>query len=229
MFLILQIWILLNVSPYLVHCQPSHLRLPPRVLGPESAAFDTKGGGPYACVGDGRAVKYEGPNVGFTEFATTSPNRPSGGLARPVVTSFEGKPFAFPDALVIDQERGRIYFVDSGAVFRIRASKDKSYLLVTETIAKRIRRFWLTGPKTNTSDVFANADGNPDNIKRTASGDFWVAVVNVNIPHLNFDRTKTESVRTSHGNTRFHSSISWYKWELYVGSLDENFVGVSNV
>ncbi|PHT47744.1 hypothetical protein CQW23_11952 [Capsicum baccatum] len=144
MFLILQIWILLNVSPYLVHCQPSHLRLPPRVLGPEASAFDTKGGGPYACIGDGRVVKYEGPNVGFTEFATTSPNRPSGRLARPVVTSFEGKPFAFPDALVIDQERGRIYFVDSGAVFRI-------------------------------------------------------------------------------------SSISWYKWELYVGSLDENFVGVSNV
>ncbi|KAF3635749.1 hypothetical protein FXO38_24481 [Capsicum annuum] len=75
MFLILQIWILLNVSPYLVHCQPSHLRLPPRVLGPEASAFDTKGGGPYTGVGDGRVLKYEGPNIGFTEFATTSPNR----------------------------------------------------------------------------------------------------------------------------------------------------------
>ncbi|MCD7468663.1 hypothetical protein HAX54_007055 [Datura stramonium] len=165
MFLILQIWILLNVSPYLIHCAFSPLRLPLRTFGPDSAAFDTTGGGPYTGVGDGRVVKYQGPNIGFTQFAITSPNRtkercdgtndpisqqicgrpyglgfynktgdlyitdayyglvvvkPSGGLVTPVVTSFEGKPFAFLDSLDIDQERGIIYFVDSGAIFRTR-------------------------------------------------------------------------------------------------------------
>ncbi|XP_016567602.1 protein STRICTOSIDINE SYNTHASE-LIKE 10 [Capsicum annuum] len=324
MFLILQIWILLNVSPYLVHCQPSHLRLPPRVLGPEASAFDTKGGGPYTGVGDGRVLKYEGPNIGFTEFATTSPNRTkircdgtndpisqqicgrplglefytrtgdlyitdafygllvvgsSGGLARPVVTSFEGKPFAFLNSLAIDQERRMIYFIDSGAVFRISnrviillsrrdttgrlfqydirrnqttlllsglsgpagiaLSRDKSYLLVTELIARRIRRFWLTGSKTNTSDVFTEVDGNPDNIKRTVSGDFWVAVVNVNIPtfisrgqRLNQfgqvmeTRDFTAQYMLSPAGI---SEVQEYKGKLYVGSLDQNFVGVYNV
>jgi len=33
-------------------------------------------------------------------------------------------------------------------------SKDSSYVLITEHIAQRIRRFWLKGPKANSSDVF---------------------------------------------------------------------------
>ncbi|KAH0687156.1 hypothetical protein KY284_017709 [Solanum tuberosum] len=265
MFLILQILIFLNVSPYLVHCAFSQLQLPLQTFGPDSFAFDTKGGGPYTGVGDGRVMKYQGPNVGFTEFAITSPNRtkkrcdgtndpisqpvcgrpyglgfydktgdlyitdayyglvmakPSGGLVTRVATSFEGTLFAFLDSLDIDQEMGIIYFVDSGAIFRtgnrllialsgdttgrlfkydiatkqvtlllnklsgpagIALSKDKSYLLVSETIAKKIRRFWLTGANANSSDVFANIDGNPDNIKRTESGDFWVAVVSIKL------------------------------------------------
>ncbi|PHT47750.1 hypothetical protein CQW23_11958 [Capsicum baccatum] len=328
MFLILQIWILLNVSPYLVHCQPSQLPLPPRVLGPETSGFDTKGGGPYTGVGDGRVLKYEGPNIGFTEFATTSPNRTkircdgtndpisqqicgrplglefytrtgdlyitdafygllvvgqSGGLARPVVTSFEGKPFAFLNSLAIDQERRMIYFIDSGTVFRfsnrviilrsgdatgrlfqydirrnqttlllsglsgpagIALSRDKSYLLVSELIAGRIRRFWLTGPKTNTSDVFAssNVDGNPDNIKRTVSGDFWVAVIRRNIlPFPPFTSRGQrlnqlgQVIETRDFTAQYIlspagiSEVQEYKGKLYVGSLDQNFVGVYNV
>ncbi|PHT88210.1 hypothetical protein T459_10316 [Capsicum annuum] len=303
-------------------------------LGPESAAFDPKGGGPYACVGDGRVVKYEGPNVAFTEFATTSPNRPSGGLGRPVVTSFEGKPFAFPDALVIDQERGRIYFVDSGAVFRIRSkercdgtndplsqeicgrpyglgfydayyglvmAKPKGGLvtpvvtsfegkpfafldsldidqeegiiyfvdsgpvfkigcgaadeaapsltrglgfelwgqqgfLVTEIISKKIRRFWLKGPKANSSDVLANIDGNPDNIKWTISGDFWVAVgsikIEVIIPILVSTGERLNQlgeVVAQYPGINGITEVQEHDGKLYVGSLDDNFIGVDGV
>ncbi|KAM3318901.1 protein STRICTOSIDINE SYNTHASE-LIKE 10 [Capsicum chacoense] len=324
MLTIFQIWILLNVSNYFVHCGFSPLRLPKKTSGPDSAAFDPKGGGPYACVGDGRVVKYEGPNVGFTEFATTSPNRTkircdgtndpisqqicgrplglefytrtgdlyitdafygllvvgqSGGLARPVVTSFEGKPFAFLNSLAIDQERRMIYFIDSGAVFRFRnrvtilrstdatgrlfqydirrnqttlllsglsgpagiaLSRDKSYLLVSELIPGRIRRFWLTGPKTNTSDVFAKVDGNPDNIKRTVSGDFWVAVVKLNILPPFISRGQRldqlgQVIETRDFTAQYRlspagiSEVQEYKGKLYVGSLDQNFVGVYNV
>ena len=46
--------------------------------------------------------------------------KPSGGLATPLVTSFEGRPFGFLDSLDIDQEMGIIYFVDAGAIFRTR-------------------------------------------------------------------------------------------------------------
>ncbi|PHT47751.1 hypothetical protein CQW23_11959 [Capsicum baccatum] len=48
--LLVQIWFMLNASPHIAHCQfPafSKLQLSLRTIGPESAAFDRKGGGPY--------------------------------------------------------------------------------------------------------------------------------------------------------------------------------------
>ncbi|KAM3246739.1 hypothetical protein P3L10_008506 [Capsicum annuum] len=241
---------------------------------PESAAFDPKGGGPYACVGDGRVVKYEGPNVAFTEFATTSPNRskercdgtndplsqeicgrpyglgfydayyglvmakPKGGLVTPVVTSFEGKPFAFLDSLDIDQEEGIIYFVDSGPVFKIglKLIIGQQGFLVTEIISKKIRRFWLKGPKANSSDVLANIDGNPDNIKWTISGDFWVAVgsikIEVIIPILVSTGERLNQlgeVVAQYPGINGITEVQEHDGKLYVGSLDDNFIGVDGV
>ncbi|KAJ9537331.1 hypothetical protein OSB04_030064 [Centaurea solstitialis] len=51
------------------------LQLPPNVTGPESAAFDRQGGGPYVTVADGRILKWQDPTIGFVDFAYTSPNR----------------------------------------------------------------------------------------------------------------------------------------------------------
>ncbi|GAU19003.1 hypothetical protein TSUD_193410 [Trifolium subterraneum] len=51
------------------------LQLPSPVTGPESLAFDRNGGGPYVSSSDGRIFKYVGPNEGFKEYASTSPNR----------------------------------------------------------------------------------------------------------------------------------------------------------
>ena len=44
-------------------------------LGPESLVFDRDGGGPYTGVADGRILKWEGEERGWTEFAATSSNR----------------------------------------------------------------------------------------------------------------------------------------------------------
>ncbi|KAM1214631.1 hypothetical protein ACFX2I_011135 [Malus domestica] len=46
-----------------------------RVVGPESIAFDCRGNGPYVGVSDGTILKWQGPRLGWTEFAFTSPNR----------------------------------------------------------------------------------------------------------------------------------------------------------
>ncbi|KAF5774256.1 putative strictosidine synthase transcription factor WD40-like family [Helianthus annuus] len=51
------------------------LVLPPSVTGPESAAFDRAGEGPYVTVADGRILKWKGPAIGFVDFAYISPNR----------------------------------------------------------------------------------------------------------------------------------------------------------
>jgi len=44
-------------------------------VGPESLVFDSHGEGPYTGVADGRILKYEGDERGWTEFAVTSSNR----------------------------------------------------------------------------------------------------------------------------------------------------------
>jgi hypothetical protein len=44
-------------------------------LGPESFVFDSQGRGPYTSVSDGRIVRYDGPELGWSTFAYTSKNR----------------------------------------------------------------------------------------------------------------------------------------------------------
>ncbi|MFK8052200.1 MAG: SMP-30/gluconolactonase/LRE family protein [Woeseiaceae bacterium] len=62
---------------------------------------------------------------------------------------------------------------------------DDSYVLVNETAAGRIRRFWRSGPKAGTADVFIGGlPGVPDNIRRDASGRFWVGLAGLRDPAL---------------------------------------------
>lgn len=58
----------------------------------------------------------------------------------------------------------------------VAVSRDGSFVLVSEFMANRIQRFWLKGPRANTSDIFLPLAGRPDNIKRNSRGQFWVAV-----------------------------------------------------
>jgi hypothetical protein len=46
-----------------------------KAVGPESLVFDKHGEGPYTGVADGRILKWEGKERGWTEFAVTSSNR----------------------------------------------------------------------------------------------------------------------------------------------------------
>uniref|UniRef100_M1CAD8 Uncharacterized protein n=1 Tax=Solanum tuberosum TaxID=4113 RepID=M1CAD8_SOLTU len=97
--LFVQIWVMLNVSPSVALCRfPafSKLQLPLQTIGPEASAFDRKGGGPYTGIADGRIVKYQGPRVGFTDFAVTSPNRTKArcdGKNGPELQQICGRPF----------------------------------------------------------------------------------------------------------------------------------------
>lgn len=234
----------------------------PSVIGPESIAFDSSGGGPYSGVSDGRVLKWEGRKRGWVEFAVpprcigvtrtecdgtrnTSTEdkcgRPlglrfrkatgdlyiadayygltkvgrKGGVAVPVATSAEGVPFNFVNGVDVDQATGMVYFTDSSTRYRRREwlwsimmedatgrfmsynprtkqvkvllrkllfpngvalSKDADFALIVETTRQRIIRYWLKGHRTGTSEVFGNVTNFPDNIKRNARGEFWVAV-----------------------------------------------------
>ncbi|WP_193560113.1 SMP-30/gluconolactonase/LRE family protein [Pseudomonas arsenicoxydans] len=54
---------------------------------------------------------------------------------------------------------------------------DDAFVLVNETGAYRISRFWLTGPKAGTHDLFIdNLPGLPDNLSFNGRDRFWVAL-----------------------------------------------------
>ncbi|XP_049375460.1 protein STRICTOSIDINE SYNTHASE-LIKE 11-like [Solanum verrucosum] len=301
------------------------LQLPSGTVGPEAIAFDILGNGPYTSVADGRVLKYQGPRIGFTDFATTSPlrtkevcdgkndpnllikcGRPlglgfyyrsgdlyiadinygllvvgrNGGPARQLATGIDGNPFAFTNAVDIDQLYGVVYFTDSGPIFRatsnitllleskdttgrlfkydirtnrvtlllsglagpagVAVSLDGSYVLVTELIANRIKRFWVRGTKANTAEVFTNLNGYPDNIKRTILGDYFVAVNIVNNQSMTPPKFSFAQRINVLGNVivslnlsaQYRDSISEVQEQfgrLYIGSLKEDFVGVYGV
>lgn len=53
-------------------------------------------------------------------------------------------------------------------------AKDSSFVLVSEFTGNRIWKYWLKGVKANTAQLLMNTS-TPANIKKTRSGDFWVA------------------------------------------------------
>jgi sugar lactone lactonase YvrE len=54
---------------------------------------------------------------------------------------------------------------------------DEAFVLVNETIAARILRHWLKGPKAGATEVFINSlPGYPDNLSYSGKGIFWVAL-----------------------------------------------------
>lgn len=66
-----------------------------------------------------------------------------------------------------------IYFANGVAV-----SPDQSFVLVAETGMYRVRRVWLSGPKSGQSDIFIdNLPGFPDGISSNGKDKFWLALV----------------------------------------------------
>jgi sugar lactone lactonase YvrE len=67
-----------------------------------------------------------------------------------------------------------LYFANGVAV-----SPDQSFVLVNDTAAYRVRRYWLTGAKQGQSDIFIdNLPGFPDGISSNGRDTFWLALVN---------------------------------------------------
>lgn len=66
-----------------------------------------------------------------------------------------------------------LYFANGVAV-----SHDQSFVLVNETSAYRVRRYWLRGPKAGQSDILIdNLPGFPDGISQGSDGIFWLTLV----------------------------------------------------
>ncbi len=64
-------------------------------------------------------------------------------------------------------------------------SEDQSFVLINESSRYRVIRYWISGEKAGTSEIFIDGlDGIPDGISRANDGNFWVAFVNKRSPIL---------------------------------------------
>ena len=60
----------------------------------------------------------------------------------------------------------------------VAVSPDQTFLLVVETAAYRLHRFWLSGPKQGQSEIFVdNLPGFPDGVSSNGKDKFWLALV----------------------------------------------------
>ncbi|MFE0511257.1 SMP-30/gluconolactonase/LRE family protein [Streptomyces sp. NPDC058964] len=74
---------------------------------------------------------------------------------------------------------------------------DESFLVVAETSAYRLTRFWLTGPRAGHAEPFAeDLPGMPDNLWRgRGDGPIWVALAGPRVPPLNLLHRTPPAVR----------------------------------
>lgn len=81
--------------------------------------------------------------------------------------------------------RGGVEVLVEGLAFAngVALALDESYVAVAETATRNIVRYWLTGPRAGTRDVFAaNLPGYPDNIARGSDGRIWVSIASPRDP-----------------------------------------------
>ncbi|MGW2719991.1 SMP-30/gluconolactonase/LRE family protein [Streptomyces sp. NPDC001492] len=78
-------------------------------------------------------------------------------------------------------------------------SADESFLVVAETGARRLTRYWLTGDKSGQSEPFVeNLPGMPDNLWRAGpDGPVWVSLAGPRVPPLDLLHRATPAVRAA--------------------------------
>ncbi|XP_019189814.1 PREDICTED: protein STRICTOSIDINE SYNTHASE-LIKE 3-like [Ipomoea nil] len=144
--------------------------------------------------------------------------------------------------LKYEMETGRVTVVLRGlsGPAGLAISKDKTFLLISEFIAKKITKYIIKGPKANTTQTLLKLEGQPDNVKRATSGGYWVAVNILKPPQpqqlipmtesiaVKFDRNgkilDRKNVTSAYPNS--FSAYLEHFGKAYTGSLVPNFLGV---
>jgi sugar lactone lactonase YvrE len=132
------------------------------------------------------ADRFEGRPLSFVNNAAVS----RGGVVYFTETSTHHGFARYRDDLLEHQPYGSLYALDpasgggperllDGLYFAngVALAPDESFLLVAETSAYRLRRYWLRGERRGTHEVLVdNLPGFPDNLSTGAGGVFWFAL-----------------------------------------------------
>ena len=116
-----------------------------------------------------------------------------------------------------------LYFANGVSI-----SNDESFLLVNETAASRVLRYWLTGPNAGQSSVFAYINQNswlPDNITCNDQSLFWVATIYG--PVLGLDENGQIIYQLNFNSNLLNENTSAIQYDdtLYLGSLQDSLIG----
>ncbi|XP_027368811.1 protein STRICTOSIDINE SYNTHASE-LIKE 12-like [Abrus precatorius] len=125
----------------------------------------------------------------------------------------------------------------------VAVSRDGSFVLVSEFLTNRIHRFWLRGPKANSSEIFSQLTGSPDNIRRNPNGQFWVAMNSfIGPPPPPRPTTVPSGLRINENGIVLQivslaqefgsdqvSEVHEFNGTLYCGSLRASYVTISTI
>jgi hypothetical protein len=120
-----------------------------------------------------------------------------------------------------------LYFANGVSI-----SNDESFLLVNETAASRVLRYWLTGPNAGQSDVFAYINQNswlPDNITCNDQSLFWVATIYGPVLGLDENGQIIYQLNFNSNLLNENTSAIQYNDTLYLGSLQDSLIGKTPV
>ena len=108
--------------------------------------------------------------VGFGKAGFFDTNRAA------LLNLFEGR----PTGRLLRYKDGRTTVLLDGLFYAngVAVAADGSFVLVVETFGARVHKYWLTGERAGSSEIFVdNLPGFPDGISAAVGGGWWVALV----------------------------------------------------
>ncbi|XVF54529.1 hypothetical protein PTKIN_Ptkin05aG0188000 [Pterospermum kingtungense] len=117
----------------------------------------------------------------------------------------------------------------------VAVSTDASYVLVSNFNGNSTMRYWLQGPRANTTETI-NSQPKPNKIKRTILGDFWEAAAMVKQPTQTLVPigqrisgfglvSQTVNFEPWYGNNSI-SEVQEFGGALYIASRHVDFIGI---
>ncbi|CAL5090945.1 unnamed protein product [Urochloa decumbens] len=148
--------------------------------GGEATVLATKAGGKPLRFTNGVDIDQVTGDIYFTDSSTTYTRAKHDMVTR--TRDSTGRVMKY------DPRTSQVTVLQSGLMYPngIAISADRTHLIVALTGPCKLMKYWIRGPKANTSEPFADLSGYPDNVRPDGKGGYWVA----------FNREKYESPRS---------------------------------
>ncbi|KAJ1260138.1 hypothetical protein BS78_10G209400 [Paspalum vaginatum] len=138
-----------------------------------------------------------------------------------------------------DPRTNQVTVLQSGVTYPngIAISDDRTHLIVALTGPCKLLRYWIRGSKANTSEIFAELPGYPDNVRPDGKGGYWIALhreknefpFGVN-KHLVAIRIGAQGEKlqemTGPKSVRPTEVVEREDGKIYLGSVELSYVGI---